>query len=186
MKATRLSLPALEFGPGVPLAVGLIAAAAVVWTATDPRYFHRIYPEPPSLFVPCVYLALAGLAVLSTRASHAMRVLVWAPVLAHLVMIAFACYSFLVRGHWPWYGQPDPSELNLPLTYLAAVISVFSVVLTFPAACIALIASARHFRRDNWRAQSATALHSLAVLALGAWLWLFESQDRRLFGWLAD
>src|SRR6185503_3139133 len=120
------------------------------WIATSPRFLHPINPAPPSMCIVCTYVALAGLAAINVRASRAVTAAVWAPTIAHLVLIAFASYSFLRHRHWPWYSFPDPSDLRLPFFYGAAVLAVFGGALAIPGGAIALLASLCHTRRSEW------------------------------------
>jgi hypothetical protein len=181
MKAIPSRVPAIDLRP--VLAVATTAAAAVIWTATSPRFLHPINPAPPSMFLVCMYVALAGLAVIRTEGAPGLRAATWTPVIAHLYLIAFASYSFLRYGHWPWYSFPDPKELGTPLLYGIAVISVLAGALSLPLGAVIWIACAWGSRT---RSQWVTLLHAAAVLALGSWLWIFEGRDRRLFDWLAD
>ena len=157
-----------------------------MWTATGQRFLHPINPVGAPMFTVCVYVALAGLAALKVPVSRRVHLTVWAPTLAHAVLIAFASYSFAVHGHWPWYSAPDPKYLHVPVLYGAAVLSVLAGALSIPAGLLALVALAVEMRRQNWREKLPRWVHSAAVLVMGTWLWVFEWRDRRLIEWLAD
>ena len=182
------SIPLPVVGLRAEAVVGVAAAglAAVMWTATAPRYLHPIHPVAPSLFPVFIYTALAGLAVLSTPMSRRLRACVWAPVFTHVILVAFAGYSFYQHGHWPWHSFPDPKYLHAPFFYGAAVLSVLATVFLVPAGAAALFCAVIKLRRNDWLQKAPGILQGVVVYALGAWLWLFEAQDRRLFSWLAD
>jgi hypothetical protein len=58
-------------------------------------------------------------------------VLCWLPLATYLCLFAFTAIALFEVGHWPSYGRPDPSTLQLPLLYGAALLS-------YPIAMIAL------------------------------------------------
>jgi hypothetical protein len=168
------------------LAVAAGAAALTMWIATSPRFLHPINPVAPSMFPICAYVALAALAAFAVPASRGLRAIVWLPAIAHFVLIAFAAYSFLRRGHWPWNSFPDPKELHVPFFYCVAVLAVLGGAMAIPMGAIALIVTVFDIWARDWREKIFILLHSTAVLAFGAWLWIFECHDKRLIGWLAD
>lgn len=182
MKALPLHLPAGSTRLG--LAAILLVASATVFVATWPQFLSRIYPVPPSLLVTFMYIALAALAARALPLSRGVRLAVWTPAAAHLVLIAFASYSLFRLGHWPKYGMPDPEELSVSVLYFAAMLSMLVGTLAVPFAAFTLGAA---FWGEGWRRErAATWLHAVAVLAFGAGLWVFEWSDRRLFNWLMD
>src|SRR4051812_28384696 len=159
VKAIPLSVSAIDRRP--VLVAAAAAAAAVIWTATSPRFLHPINPAPPSMFLVCMYVAAAGLAAVRAGRAPGLGGAVWGPVVAHLGLIAFASYSFLQHGHWPWYSFPDPKELGTPLFYGVAVISVLAGALSPPLGVIIWIA---HAWGSRSRSQWVTLLHAAAVL----------------------
>jgi hypothetical protein len=84
----------------------LFVCAAAAWSATSAR---RVKVAPAVL----------------RRASVAQWVvtaLVWANPVA---LYAFACVAFIIVGHWPSYGHPDPKSLASPLLSLLVDLSFY-------------------------------------------------------------
>ena len=114
--------------------------------------------------------------VVSTLGGRFFRIACWAPSVGFLALIVFATIASARVGHWPYYSNPDPKDLRLPLLHALALFSYPVAFLSIPT-CLAVVirASATLRRRD------------IPVFAIGASLWAFILPvSGRLLAWLVD
>src|SRR5687767_5436541 len=72
----------------------------------------------------------------------------WIPLIAFIALVAFAVIAAERVGHWPYYSNPDPKELRLPVLHAAALLSYPVALISIPACLLVVIIAWRSLR---WR-----------------------------------
>lgn len=103
-------------------------------------------------------------------------VVYWIPLAAYLCLFSFAAIAYLRKGHWPFYGHPDPSHLRLPLLYAASVLAYPLALIGMITGLVSLVVAPQRWRR-----------YQAGVLLLGSLAWgLSVVAAGRLVPWLLD
>jgi hypothetical protein len=97
-------------------------------------------------------------------------------VLTLVIVIGFAIIAAIRVGHWPYYSNPDPKELHLPLLHGAALLSYPLALLIMPIGL--------GFVFLGWGALKRRDVLVFAVGAAG-WVFMFPIIGG-LFVWLID
>jgi hypothetical protein len=98
------------------------------------------------------------------------------PLAAYTAVVAFAVIAYFKIGHWPSYGQPDPSALHLPLLRWVAVLAYPVAFLSAAFGCVAVPLAWPSLRK-----------HDIGIFFSGVALWIFTFPIvRHLWDWLAD
>ena len=112
----------------------------------------------------------------SSPATRFFRVACWIPLLTFVSVIGFAIIAAIRVGHWPYYSNPDPKDLRLPLLHGAALLSYPVALLTIPI-CLGVVFL-------GWGALKRRDVLVFTVGAAG-WAFMFPIIGR-LFEWLVD
>ena len=100
----------------------------------------------------------------------------WMPIFTFLALFGFAAIAWIRQGHWPYYANPDPKELDLPFLHAAALLAYPITMVSVPACLLVVIVTWKSLRRLD-----------VVVFALGTSLWAFMLPiTGPLFGWLID
>jgi hypothetical protein len=100
----------------------------------------------------------------------------WLPAIAFVILIGFATIASIRVGHWPYYSNPDPKELHLPLLHAAALFSYPLALISLPIGLLIALLSFDSLRRRD-----------IIVFTTGAAAWAFIFPIvGRLFEWLVD
>ena len=100
----------------------------------------------------------------------------WIPLVAFSALGGFATIARIRVGHWPYYSNPDPKDLNLPFFHVAALVSYPVALVSVPLGLLLVVLAWDTLRRRD-----------VAVFALGSALWaFFLPTTGRLFEWLID
>lgn len=100
----------------------------------------------------------------------------WVPFVAFAVVMGFAGVAALKVGHWPFYGNPDPKDLKLPVLHIAALLAYpVGFASLFACLLVVVVCYASLRRRD------------VVVYGIGAVCWAFMMPlSRSMFEWLID
>jgi hypothetical protein len=87
-------------------------------------------------------------------------------------MAAYACYGFIVVGHWPYYAHPDPKEL--PARVLLQVTAI--IMLVGALSLVAIPVGYAGWRTVMHLRRRPIPKHGTAILfyVAGAALWLVD------------
>ena len=98
------------------------------------------------------------------------------PAAAYTAVVGFTVIACFQVGHWPSYGQPDPSSLHLPLLRWVALLAYPVAFLSVAFGSVAVpLAWPSLQKRD------------IAILFSGVALWVLTFPIvRHLWDWLAD
>ncbi len=112
----------------------------------------------------------------SPTAARLFGVASWISLLSVVVLIAFATMAATRVGHWPYYSNPDPKDLRLPILHVAALLSFPLALVSVPVGFFVAILS--------W---SSLPRRHIVVFAIGAAAWAFIFPiTGKLFEWLVD
>ena len=100
----------------------------------------------------------------------------WLPFIAFLALAGFATVARVRVGHWPYYSNPDPKDLDLPLLHAAALLSYPIALVSIPACLFVVILAWNSMKRRD-----------VFMVMLGVALWAFILPiTGPLFEWLID
>jgi len=113
---------------------------------------------------------------------------------AYVAVLLFACYTYLVVGHWPSYNNPDPGTLTgafIPASIIALLLlgAALSVVI-YPTWCLGIWFDRKfgglEYKYGSWWAHGAFLI---GIVIWGADLLFFHVMDPHqdgLLNWFFD
>ena len=108
------------------------------------------------------------------------------PLVGYLIILTFALVTKLHIGHWPYYSNPDPKELEMPFWLTLSSIGFFaSIVGAIAVPVIFAVATLSGWRRTN-RAHRGPLVAALSLYALGMALWIGDLAIGAFSHWILD
>lgn len=108
--------------------------------------------------------------------SRFLGVICWMPAVAVVMLVCFAAIASFQAGHLPYYSNPDPKELRLPLLHAAALLSYPLAFVTIPIALFTAVLSFDSMKRRDM---------ILLTFGVAAWAFILPIAGRLLV-WLLD
>ncbi|MBK1879458.1 hypothetical protein JIN87_21410 [Pelagicoccus mobilis] len=108
------------------------------------------------------------------------------PLWAYLSLVGFALVSMGVYGHWPYYGHPDPKELEMP--FLSGMVGFLFVAAFFLLPVVPLFIGAKVFVswKAGWKESLGWVWASLVLYLAGVVLVVWDIQFFGLINWMLD
>ena len=112
------------------------------------------------------------------------------PLACYLLLAGAACYSWVVFGNWPSYGNPDPKNPPVRAVYtiaaIATLVGIISILL-LPIVEVAFL-SVRRLWRKEWPPHGP---RMFVLYGIGAVLWIvgllrWRTDSGGLVNWIFD